>query len=452
MRRGDQRTRKVRKQIAIALGIAVAACFAAGVVVSRTGLSFAQLDPPTEPTTYALPTDRGTPEETRVQGLDLASAELRGDRYYIAREDGSEIELTLDPDLQNRAEQLLARYEVPQAGLVMIEPNTGRVLAYVGHGAEEGNPAVQAIAPSASLFKIVTAAALLSKGVPASHRVCYQATLQRPTLEDVQGDAPQNECTDLATAFGRSTNPVFARLAEEKLTRQELHEWAARFGYNEPIPFDLPVDVSVAEIPSDPLDRAHTAAGFWNTYLSPLHAAMLSATVAAGGVMMRPTLVQSITSADGETVHTFRPRPWKIVLEPEVARELAGMMRYTTTVGTARTYFADDKNWPGDENYVVAGKTGTLTGAKPYVMYSWFSGFAPLSSPDVAIGTVLFNPARWRIKAGYTAAWMLRPLAQAALPEPEPVAATPAPAAPEPAAEQPVAAPVEVDGSETAPN
>ena len=415
----------MRKQLAIALGVAVVACFAAGIIVSRTGLSFAKLDAPDEPTTYTHPTERSQPAEPRVHGLDLGAAELRGDRYVVVRDDGSEIELTLDPRLQQRAEELFERYEVPTAGLVMIEPNTGRILAYVGHGSSEGEPAVEAIAPSASLFKIVTAAALLTKGVPSSHRVCYQASLQRPTLEDVLGDAPQDECCDLATAFGRSTNPVFARLADEQLTKAELEEWAARFGYNEPIPFELPVGVSRAEIPTDPLDRAHTAAGFWNTYLSPLHAAMLSASVAAGGVMMRPTLVQSITDADGKVVQAFRPRPWKVVMSPEVARELASMMRYTTTVGTARTYFGDDKNWPGDENYIVAGKTGTLTGAKPYVMYSWFSGFAPLAAPDVAIGTVLFNPARWRIKAGYTASWMLRPLSEAALPEPEPVAATP---------------------------
>lgn len=415
----------MRKQFAIALGIAVVACFAAGIVVSRTGLSFAKLEPAEPPTHFVIPSTAKAPDEARVEGLLLENATLEGDRYVIEREDGSRIVLTLDPFLQQRAEDLFERYDVPRAGLVMLEPNTGRVLAYVAHSSDEIDPAADAAAPSASLFKIVTAAALLSKGVSPDHRVCYEATLQRPSLEDIQGGAPQNECADLATAFGRSTNPVFSRLAEEKLTQQELVEWAARFGYNEPIPFELPVAVSRADIPTDPLARAHTAAGFWNTHLSPLHAAMLSSSIAAGGIMMRPSLVETIVDADGDELHKFRPRPWKVVMEPSVARDLAKLMRYTTSVGTARTYFDDDKHWPKEAGYVVGGKTGTLAGSKPYVMYSWFAGFAPLSGPEVAIGTVLHNPARWRIKAGYTASWMLRPLAAAAMPEPEPIAQTP---------------------------
>ena len=415
----------MRKQFAIALGVAVVACFAAGIIVSRTGLSFAKLDPADDSVPYPVFSERSPSESPRMAGLDLSTATLEGDRYVIDRDDGSRVVLTLDPALQSRAEALFARYEVPRAGLVMLEPNTGRVLALVGQGGEESNPAIDATAPSASLFKIVTAAALLSKGVPASHRVCYQASLQRPSLEDVRGEAPQDECSDLATAFGRSANPVFARLANEHLSQAELAEWASRFGYNEPIPFEIPVEISRADIPVDPLERAHTAAGFWNTHLSPLHAAMLSASISAGGVMMRPSLVEFITDADGNEVRRFTPKPWKVVMDADVARELAGMMRYTTLVGTARTYFEDDRDWPAKSGYIVAGKTGTLTGAKPYVMYSWFTGFGPLAAPDVAIATVLFNPPKWRIKAGYAASWMLRPLAEATVPDPAPVAVSP---------------------------
>jgi cell division protein FtsI/penicillin-binding protein 2 len=289
----------------------------------------------------------------------------------------------------------------------MMEPRTGRVLAVVGHG-DEGNAALQSTAPSASIFKIVTAAALLDRGVTPRQKVCYQPNPDRPSTANILGTDSKSECSDLATAFGRSTNPVFARLAHQHLSRLELQEWAARFGYNEPIPFALPTQISKAEIPGDKLDRARTAAGFWNTHLSPLHAAMISSSVAAGGVMMHPAIIANITDAAGEVLYRHSPRPWKVVMKPKVARDLADMMRYTTTVGTARTYFADDRDWPSKSGYIVAGKTGTLVGSNPYTMYNWFVGFGPLSEPDVAIAVVLHNPARWRIKAGFAASWMLR--------------------------------------------
>ena len=76
--------------------------------------------------------------------------------------------LTLDAPLQRAMEAYFERYEVPYAGLVAIEPSTGRVLAYVSHSSasdDAGDMARDANAPAASVFKIITASAALEEGI-----------------------------------------------------------------------------------------------------------------------------------------------------------------------------------------------------------------------------------------------------------------------------------------------
>ncbi len=173
------------------------------------------------------------------------------------------------------------------------------------------------MAPSASVFKLVTAAALVDKGATAQTRECFaRSAEQRVVASDLEVDPLRDKwCMSLATAMGKSENAVFARLAHEKLDRPSLESTAHALGWAEPLSFDVSVQPSKLEVPDDALGFARTAAGFWNTTLSPLHAAVLSATIARGGVAMRPRIVARITTEAGH-VDYEAPR------EPETHRVL----------------------------------------------------------------------------------------------------------------------------------
>ena len=69
--------------------------------------------------------------------------------------------------------------------------------------------------------------------------------------------------------------------------------------FGEPFAFDVPVQPSALRVPLEPLEFARTAAGFWNTTLSPLEAAQLSAIVARDGEAVRPSVVDKVVAADG---------------------------------------------------------------------------------------------------------------------------------------------------------
>jgi cell division protein FtsI/penicillin-binding protein 2 len=315
---------------------------------------------------------------------------------YVAPLGDKRATLTLDPRLQDRLERALDTYRVPWGATVLIEPATGRILALAEHSrAEPGRRGLPlaALAPAASIFKLVTAAALLEQGIQPDEEVCYHGGKRR-LAPRLLADDPRRDhrCTTLVSAFGHSTNVVFAKLAGRGLDAERLRATAERFLFNTEIPFARPVEVSKAVIPDDDFGFAETAAGFGPVKLSPLHAALLAAIVANDGVLVPPVIVDAVEG--GALPSSGDPRR---VIDETVAAELARMMRSTVTEGTARRAFARARG--PLRGVSVAGKTGSLANAQPYRDYSWFVGYAPADRPQVAIATVVVNERLWHARA-----------------------------------------------------
>jgi cell division protein FtsI/penicillin-binding protein 2 len=205
---------------------------------------------------------------------------------------GLTAELTLDPELQRASQAVMQRYQLPEAGVVLMDARSGDVLVYANH-VEQGVPFdvnARAEAPAASVFKVVTAAALLERpGVSAQTEQCYRGGRSR-ILESELRDDPQRDrwCASLAMAMGRSLNVVFGRLAQKHLTPEGLTRTAGAFGFGAPVPFDVETDAPGVAIPPDPLEFARAAAGFWHTSLSPLAGASIAQSIANDGLTVRP--------------------------------------------------------------------------------------------------------------------------------------------------------------------
>jgi cell division protein FtsI/penicillin-binding protein 2 len=349
-------------------------------------------------------TDEVLPVEAPIR-LDPARFELRGEHYVQVLDDGRTVHLTLDAKLQKDLEKKADPKKLPSAGVVAIEPSTGRVLALLSRSDKKDEPyALRATAPAASVFKLVTASALLEMAqLDPNVPVCYSGGSQYLTERTIRGDAATDTtCANLEDAVGHSINAVIARLALQHLQREHLEEIALRFGFNREIPFELPVDVSKAEFSDDPIERARTAAGFWNVNLSALHGAMIAAALANGGVMMVPTLVDRVEYPDGHFGERRRPKVWLSSVSTRVAEEVGRMSESTTTQGTAAKTFQGRSDWPKDLR--VGGKTGTLANRRPYVLFTWFVGFAPLDAPNIAVGAVVANGPKWWMKGTHLAA------------------------------------------------
>jgi membrane peptidoglycan carboxypeptidase len=367
------------------------------------------------------------PPSPKLAGLELAKLTIGDTNVTAPLPDKRVAVLTVDPALQKIADSVMSMHHVPEASVVLMDVQTGKILVYASH--VEKGPArdlcVEATAPAASVFKIITASALVEQAqLTADHRECYSGGEQRIVEKDLVSDPKRDRwCTTLAGAMGRSINTVFARLALRNLKPAGLEEMAKNLGFGASLPFDVPVQASAEHFPEDPLGFARTSAGFWNTTLSPVHAAWLSATMARGGEPVRPVLVGAVADEDGKTLWTAPSGlAQKRVLKPGTAEAVTTMMESTVSDGTSYRAFHDPKGAAFLPNVSVAGKTGTLTDPTNQRFYTWFTGFAPsrpiliadgdapANTPprQVSIGVLVVNNPTWTVKANVLAREVLR--------------------------------------------
>ena len=356
-----------------------------------------------EPTSATAGIAPGTQEPRLAETPRLPLGPMRLDPAtgrYLATYGPGQAVLSISPRIQQGLERLLESYRVPVGAVVLMEPRTGRVVAMAEHvekGGRTGHVALQAIAPAASIFKVVTSAALLDRGIGPDAEICFHGGRHR-IQKALLADDPRRDrrCLSLTSAFGKSINVVFAKLAGRDLSGPLLRAEANRFLFNAALPFDWPVEPSPARISDDPFELATTAAGFGPVRLSPLHGAVIASLVANGGTFIPPRVIESVEGAPPPP-----PREGRPVLRPEVASAIARMMETTVTQGTARKAFRRQR---GSLRQVsVAGKTGSLNELGPYRDYSWFIGFAPVDDPQIAVAAMVMNDRVWRVKASLVA-------------------------------------------------
>jgi cell division protein FtsI/penicillin-binding protein 2 len=349
------------------------------------------------------------PARGQSPGVKPESIRFTGHRFVADLTDGGHAELTLDPRLQTSTDDVLRTFQIPYAGAVVVSIPDGRVLAMVGRSAADSrlgpaDLALRAWAPSASVFKVVSATALVeSGGVTGATRVCYHGGVSA-VLPDNLVDIPaiDKSCATLAYGIGKSQNAIIAKLVTEHLTPADLLREGRDFGFGEAIPFEIPVEPSHLDVPANnKLEMARASAGFWHSTLSPMHAALLAATIANRGEMPTPTLVERAVDGSGRVEQLAVAAP-RHVADPEAAADVGRMMELTTRIGTAKGTF---RNKRGQRllPVEVAGKTGTLNAETDHgpLGYSWFVGYAPADHPTIAFAVVLGNAPNWRIKATY---------------------------------------------------
>jgi len=353
-----------------------------------------------------------------ARSLDLDLAEEIDGKLVQTLNDGTELTYTVNPALQKKATDILRYYRVEYGTVVAMNPKTGEILAMAEHA--EGRPelnglALQAEGPAASIFKLITAAALVEEGgLNAKSEICTHGGRRGLSLKLLRDNPKRDKtCHTMAQAMGSSNNVAFGRWAVRNLEPSVLETTADRFLFNQRIPFVFGVAMSRANVPvSSELGLAKTAAGFQGTTLSPLHAALLASSVANDGVIMVPRLVASAARGDKE-LYRKKDQTLARVMKSSTADQLREMMLETTKQeGSAGRFFNKKKRrkWrqriPG---LSVAGKTGSLSarnvGATQY--YSWFVSTAPAEDSEIAIAALVVNGDVWTVKGAAVAAQLL---------------------------------------------
>lgn len=334
----------------------------------------------------------------------------RGTGKLVAEMDESRYTFTIDPKLQALAEELLQKYDPMTGAIFGVDPKTGaiRVAAvyvrkrseymkshkyesFLDPVARDGNY------PMASIAKIVTSAAAFKAGLfkPDSVFQCTGRTVTKGgSVNDAVGE--MHGPITLAEAMAKSCNSTFAKVALE-VGRGPLLEQFDKFLFNKPIDFDLPLIESKAAFPDTEYSLARAGAGWEGAWMSPVHAAMIAATIRNQGKMPRAYFVESV---EGKTSYKAQSEIIAKPVSPEVAEQIGSMFDGTVHVqgGTAyKGFYKGGKYQAGGIR--VVGKTGSLNGNSDSEAFTWFIGYVEEGEPDIAFATMIINDINWTIKA-----------------------------------------------------
>ena len=255
-----------------------------------------------------------------------------------------------------------------------------------------------------SVFKIVTGIAGLNTGAidpgttfeeqpPAEEKgLVVEGFRVRDGHHEVTGDT----ALDMNAATEVSCNIWYA-LAGLETGGGRLADEAAKLGFGDSIPFDLPTAISRVtsgdgRAPggfNDDAELASASFGQGETFVTPLQMALVASTVANDGVLMKPHLVTALTG-EGPGARTIGPDAWRRVMSEEDARALQAAMRQAVEgrLGREFTPGAAVKGVP------TAGKSGTAELGGKGEPHSWFIGFAPVDDPQVAIAVLVERGGR----------------------------------------------------------
>ncbi|HEY0218058.1 MAG TPA: penicillin-binding transpeptidase domain-containing protein [Cellulomonas sp.] len=317
--------------------------------------------------------------------------------------DGSSVQLTINADLQWKAEQAIeaqvAATGSDSGSIVAIDTRTGEILAMADSatvdpndpGADESllggvRAAVDVFEPG-STAKVITMSAALETGLvtpTTEFDVPYQfTTSNNQTFKDSHEHAGLHLTTTGILAESSNTGTV---MIGQNIPQQVRYDYLAKFGFGSKTGVELPNESAGILNDVDSWDgRSKYAVLFGQSVsVTALQATEVFATIANDGVRIAPHLIKGWTAADG-TYTAAAPAAATQVVSKETADTVMTMLESVVDDGTGSTAAI-----PG---YRVAGKTGTAQNFSggPGITAS-FIGVAPADDPAIAVSVVLHNP------------------------------------------------------------
>lgn len=346
-----------------------------------------------------------------------------------APRDGKNLLLSLDLELQRNVESVV-RSRLEESGkqaasVVILNPNTGEILALVNVPTYDNNTfsfgltdadsknlfenplrplfnrAISGEYPSGSTFKPIVAVAALQEGL-VSDRTTYMSAggVRINDFFFPDWKAGGHGATNVYKAIAESVNTYFYIIGGgyqpqeiEGLGVQRITEHARKFGLSMPLGIDLPSEAD-GFLPSREWketvkkerwyvgDTYHLAIGQGDLLVTPLQMAAVIASFANGGTLYQPRLLTAILSEDKRVEKTLDP----VVLQSSVAdAESIGIvrqgLRQVVTVGSGRRL--------NELEIDVSGKTGTAQWHSQKDPHAWFVGYAPTRQPSIAFSILV---------------------------------------------------------------
>jgi cell division protein FtsI (penicillin-binding protein 3) len=292
--------------------------------------------------------------------------------------DGYDLKLTLDIVLQHAADQFLKEacetHRALGGSLVVMDAFTGDVMAMSNFPAfnpnesstsdpqTRRNRAITDVYEPGSVFKIFTAAAALEEQKFHLDDLIYCEQGEFRTGGRILHDVHPYGKLSFSDVMAKSSNIGTAKIAME-LGANSLYEYIRKFGFGEKTGIDLPGEVS--GILSHPKTWSKTSISSvpmgQEVAVTAIQLAAGASAMVNGGILMKPRIVQSISSGD-QFIKEFPTTQIRQVVSQKTSDQIKQILRRAVETGTGKNAIV--------KGHVVGGKTGTAQKIEPDGSYS----------------------------------------------------------------------------------
>jgi len=329
---------------------------------------------------------------------------------YSAPQDGLNLELTIDKQIQSIMEreldQAMVKYQAQGAWAIAMNPKNGEILAmasrpgyepasYKEYDAQIYNrnlPIWMTYEPG-STFKIITLAAALQEGkVDLQNDHFYD-----PGFIEVAGAKLRcwkkggHGSQTFLQVVENSCNPGFVALGQ-RLGKESLFKYIRDFGFGSKTGIDLNGEANgilfkLSQV--GPVELSTTAFG-QGVSVTPIQQIAAVSAAINGGNLYKPHVTKAwVNPVTGETVSEVKPELVRQVISEETSKKVRAALESVVAKGTGRPAFID--------GYRVGGKTGTAQKVvngrySPTEHIVSFIGFAPADDPQIVVYTAVDNP------------------------------------------------------------
>jgi cell division protein FtsI (penicillin-binding protein 3) len=320
---------------------------------------------------------------------------------------GGSVRLTIQADIQYEAEQACAaqvrKTHADNCTVVVMQPGTGKILALAqwpsfspaspsSLAATTDMPAQDVFDPG-STAKVITAAAALEHGgqtLMSSYTVPDQIIVDGFPFRDAEYH-PTEQLT-LAGIVAHSSNVGMVQVVQH-VAPQVQYQYFKAFGIGEPSGLNLPATSPGILYPPSKWwgDERYTMAFGQGVAVTAVQMASVYATIANGGVRVRPSIVAGTTAPGGRFVPAAKPASSR-VLQTATAAELMAILQQVPYLDATLAY----QPWGEIPGYSIASKTGTAQIANAsgcLCSYgSSYIGIGPASAPKLVVAVNVQNP------------------------------------------------------------
>lgn len=348
----------------------------------------------------------------------------QGKSEYTPAKDGYDIMLTIDENIQyfceRELDRLMAAEGAPKkAAILMMNPNTGEILALAGRPGYDPNNYQQYASSDmrnilvsdsyepGSTFKIITAAVALEENVVKLSDTFYDPGYIKVGVETIRCWRSHNPhgLQTFPEIIQNSCNPGFVQvgLRIEDKSKGLFYKYIRAFGYGKTCGIDLSGEASGIMIAEENLKRINiaTIAIGQGIAVTPIQMVSAVSAVANGGTLLKPQLVYQVKDQEGNIIQDFEVQKVRQVISEETSKTVVGLLEKVVSEGTASKAYI--------EGYRVGGKTGTAqkAGAGGYIVGKYvasFIGVAPVDDPQIVCLVILDEPSGYLYQGGQVAA------------------------------------------------